>query len=121
MHELSIATSLIDVACDAAGDEGAERVLSLRVRLGPLAGVDHEALLFAFGFAAEGTMCEGARLLIEEVPVTVYCPDCDAVKRLPEIYQFTCPDCGTPTPEMRTGREMELASLEIDSHEAAHS
>ena len=55
MHELSIAQSLIDVACEAAEREGANRVTRLTARIGVLSGVVKECLLFSFGLAAEGT------------------------------------------------------------------
>jgi hydrogenase nickel incorporation protein HypA/HybF len=113
MHELSIAMSLVDAACDKAAELGGVRVDVLYVRLGVLSGVVKEALLFSFDLAAEGTAIAGARLDIEEVPVTVHCPTCGEERRLPSIQHFRCPVCDTPTPEVTGGRELELATLEV--------
>jgi len=113
MHELSIAVSLVEAACEKAAELGGVRVEALNVRLGALSGVVREALEFSFDLAAEGTAIAGARLVVEEVPVTVRCPRCAAERRLPSIQHFHCPVCGTPTPEVVGGRELELASLEV--------
>jgi hydrogenase nickel incorporation protein HypA/HybF len=113
MHELSIAQSLIDLACETAAREGAVRVVKLSLRIGALSGVVKESLLFSFDLAAEDTACAGAVLAIEDVPVTVMCPRCQVSQTLPSIYQFSCPICGTPTPEVLTGRELDLVSIEV--------
>ncbi|MFY9826036.1 MAG: hydrogenase maturation nickel metallochaperone HypA [Thermoanaerobaculia bacterium] len=115
MHELSIAMSLIEAACEEAarqGKEGEVRVEALHLRLGALSGVVREALEFSFDLAAAGTAIEGARLQIEEIPVAVLCPRCGE-RQLPSLQHFRCPDCDTPTPEVVRGRELELTALEI--------
>lgn len=114
MHELSIAVSLVEAACEKLVELGGEvRVDVLHVRLGLLSGVVREALEFSFELAAAGTAIDGARLTIEEVPVTVRCPSCDEPRRLASIQHFRCPVCGTPTPEVVGGRELELTALEV--------
>jgi hydrogenase nickel incorporation protein HypA/HybF len=112
MHELSIAVSLIEMASEEAERLGV-RVEALHLRLGALSGVVREALLFSFDLAAEGTAIEGARLEIEEVPVVVFCPVCDEERALPSIQDFRCPICGAPTPEVVSGRELELTTMAV--------
>ena len=115
MHELSIATSLVRAADQAAAAAGAERVTALHLRLGDLSGVVREALDFAYGFAAEGTRLEGSALVVETVPVVVHCPTCDAEREIETITRFRCPVCDTPTGDVRTGREIEISHLETES------
>jgi hydrogenase nickel incorporation protein HypA/HybF len=121
VHELSIAQSLIELATEAAAREGAEFVTRLSVRIGVLSGVVKECLLFSFELAAEDTPCAGAELAVEEVALTVMCPCCDEPKALADLYHFLCPTCGSPTPEILTGRELDLVSVEVAGHAAAHS
>lgn len=116
MHELSIATSLVEIASRKATDAGAARVSKVYLKLGRLSGVVREALEFSFDVATEHTMLEGAALEIEDVPVVVFCPQCRAEKRLSDLhpmFQACCPDCSTPTPEIRQGKELEITALEI--------
>ncbi|HEX4000304.1 MAG TPA: hydrogenase maturation nickel metallochaperone HypA [Pirellulales bacterium] len=120
MHELSIAQSLIELACEAAARDRCERVTRLFVRVGALSGVVKEALEFSFELAAEDTPCAGATLEIESVGLTVHCPKCDATKTVGGDYLFCCPTCGSPTPEILSGRELELVSVEVDEYAPAN-
>jgi hydrogenase nickel incorporation protein HypA/HybF len=121
VHELSIAQSLIELASESALAEGVDRVEALFVRIGRLSGVVREALEFSFELAAEETPCEGASLEIEDVPITVRCAPCDAIKSLADGYKFCCPTCGTPTSDIVTGRELDLVSIRLAPHAPAHS
>ena len=48
MHELSIAMSIVDLACEEAESHGAPGVDVVYLKLGPLSGVVKEALLFSY-------------------------------------------------------------------------
>jgi hydrogenase nickel incorporation protein HypA/HybF len=113
MHELSIALSILDLAAEEGARRGG-RVVAVHLKLGPLAGVVKDALLSAYDLAREGTPLAGAELLIEEVPVVARCPACAAERTL-DFPHFCCPTCGAPTPDVVTGRELEVVALEIES------
>ena len=114
MHELSIALSLVDAAEQSAVAAGAQGVRRVNIRVGALSGVVAEALLFAYDVAAEGTLLEGSELVIEEVPVTVYCAGCDAETAVPAPMHLRCPRCDAPTGDIRAGRELEITTLEVE-------
>jgi hydrogenase nickel incorporation protein HypA/HybF len=107
---MSIASALVDQVCDQAQQLRAARVAEINLRMGVLNGIAR-ALHFCFPSAARGTLCEGARLNIDEIALTVHCTHCDAVKTPAALYNFRCPDCGRPTPKVLTGREMQLISI----------
>ena len=93
MHELSIAHSLVEVASAALAHEESEGdvvVEAVHLRLGVLSGVVKEALLFGYGIATDGTVLAGSKLIIEELPVLLFCPTCGEVE-LPDIQSFRCP------------------------------
>lgn len=83
------------------------------MRVGPLSGVLKEALLFSFTAAAQGTPIEGARLEIEDVPVTVWCVACDAEQTLASVSRRRCPVCDESTPDILRGADLELVGLEV--------
>lgn len=112
MHELSIAMSIIEMAEEEANRRGV-RVDAIHLKLGPLAGVVKEALLSSYELASEHSSLAGARLIIEDVAVVVYCPCCQARRPLSSVQRFCCPECGTPTPEVVAGKELEVTALEI--------
>jgi hydrogenase nickel incorporation protein HypA/HybF len=119
VHELSIAVSLVEMACEKAGTLGDVRVEALHLRLGALSGVVRDALLFSFDLAAEGTAIAGARLEITDVPLTVLCPRCEKEREL-EGFPLVCPVCATATPKVVRGRDLELAALEVRENEPSH-
>lgn len=118
MHELSIALQLIEIAEASARQADAQHVDTVHLRLGVLAGVVKDSLLFAYDTAAEGTLLEGSRLEIEDVPLVIHCPTCQQDRELPSIQSFQCPICGTFSSDVRQGTELELVSLEIMQDEA---
>jgi len=115
MHELSIATSMIEMAGEEAARHPDTRVVALHLKLGSLSGVVKDALLFSYEIASSGTSLEGSRLVIEEVPLTVYCATCDAEKVVDSIQRMCCPQCGGLTPTIVRGRELEVTALELES------
>jgi hydrogenase nickel incorporation protein HypA/HybF len=112
MHELSIAVGLIELAVEEAARQGNVRVATVYLRIGVLAGVVSDALRFSFDLAAEGTPIEGARLEIEELPVTVCCARCGGDRTIADRQRIRCPMCGKPATVVG-GRELELAAMEV--------
>jgi len=114
MHELSIALSIVDAAAEVAARRGAAQVKAVHLKLGPLSGVVKDALLFSYGVACEGTALAGSRLLIEDVPVVAYCPQCHSHQAIESIQRFACPGCGAPTTDVIQGDELLVTALEIE-------
>jgi hydrogenase nickel incorporation protein HypA/HybF len=113
MHELSIAFSLVAAACEEAERLGGVRVQALHLRLGPFAGVVKDALLFSFDLAADGTSIAGARLEIEEVPLTAHCAVCGATRAVESPQRLRCATCGTPAADLVDADALRLVALEI--------
>jgi hydrogenase nickel incorporation protein HypA/HybF len=113
MHELSIAISMIDQITEESESRGGLDVEAVHLKLGAFSGVDKEALLFAYELACEGSWLEGSRLVIETIPLVIYCATCQKDRVPPSLYQLSCPECGSPGQKIVSGREIEVASLEI--------
>ena len=113
MHELSIMSEALRMAMEAAQAAGATRVRKLRLRIGSLSGVVPDALRFAFDVVCQGTMAEGATLEIEAVQAVCWCATCQAEFACTDLFN-ECPRCQNFSGEVRRGREMEIASVEMD-------
>jgi hydrogenase nickel incorporation protein HypA/HybF len=112
MHELSIAQSVIEVAArHAAG----RRVYRVEVKVGHLRQVVPSALEFAFELASAGTALEGAELVIDEVPAVGRCRRCGA-ESVMTGFPLCCARCGDPDPEIVTGEELLVDSLELEEN-----
>ena len=113
MHELSIAMSIVDTAQEEAERRGV-RVSAVHLRLGALAGVVKDALLFSYDMASQDTPLQGSRLIVEDLPVVVFCPHCQARRSLSSVQSFACPVCGAPTGDILQGKELEVFALEVE-------
>jgi len=113
VHELSIMESALSLVTHQASVSGARRVHVIRLRIGQISGVVPEALELAFQALAPGTVAAEARLDIEHVPARFWCPACENEFVAGELFA-QCPGCGRPSADLRAGREMEVASMEID-------
>jgi hydrogenase nickel incorporation protein HypA/HybF len=112
MHEVSIMTEAVRMAVDAAKSAGATHVTRLRLRIGTLSGVVPEAVRFAFDVVCDGTMAEGASLSIEAVPAACWCATCRTEFECADFFN-ECPRCHNVSGELRRGRELEIAAVEM--------
>lgn len=119
MHELSLAIAIVElVERHAAG----RRVSAVNVKVGALRQVVPRSLEFQFGFAARGSVCQGAALDQELVAARLHCEDCrrewDPVPRPAETaadltVSFRCPGCESTRFEVAGGDELEVESIEV--------
>jgi hydrogenase nickel incorporation protein HypA/HybF len=105
--------SALNLALESAQNERANRIVAIRLKIGALSGVVPDALRFAFDTLTLGTLAEGAELAIDDVPARFWCAAC-AQEFEAEDLLSDCPKCHQPSGELRAGREMELASVEIE-------
>ena len=108
MHELSVASAVVDTALRHA--EG-RRVLLVTLRVGELRQVIPDSLAFYWDVVTRETAAEGARLEQIVVPVRMRCGDC-AGEWEPELM-FRCPTCGGAG-EVLAGDELEVDSIEVE-------
>lgn len=121
MHELSIATSIVEIAEEHTRRQGGRRVVGVTLRIGRLSCVHEDALRYSFDLVTEGTLLAGATLAVIEVPVLIWCPTCQAEVELPGIQRFACPACGHLSGDIRAGRELDIESIQIASEPIAIS
>ncbi len=112
MHEVSVMQSAMEIAEEHARAQGAQQIHRLVMRVGTLAGVVPDSLLFAFDIVAKGTMAEGGTLEIENVQALCRCTACGSEFE-PKDFFYECPNCGSLAVELERGKELELSYLEV--------
>jgi hydrogenase nickel incorporation protein HypA/HybF len=112
MHELSIAMSIVELAEEEIEHRGIQ-IDVVHLKLGALSGVVKEALLSCYEMACENTALQGSRLVIEDVPIVIFCPSCRGQRPVSSTQLFCCSECGTPSSEIVQGKELEVIALEI--------
>jgi hydrogenase nickel incorporation protein HypA/HybF len=114
MHEMGIATSVLDAAHQEAAKRPGSRVVKVGLRIGEWSGVDPESLRFSFEvLAKEDGQTEPPVLEIEYVARQNRCPACGNVFAL-EGFKIDCPRCGAEITEPVSGDELELAFVELE-------
>jgi hydrogenase nickel incorporation protein HypA/HybF len=114
MHELSIAQNIVEVALEHLIEAPGSIVRSIRLKIGALSCVHRDSLMFSFELITAETPLQGAELIIDSVPVVVFCPTCQALRELPGIQRFVCPVCQTRTGDIRQGKELDIESIEVE-------
>jgi hydrogenase nickel incorporation protein HypA/HybF len=118
MHELSIAMGIVEAATEEAQRRGVQ-VSAVHLRLGALSGVVKDALFFSYEVACQDTPLAGSKLMVEDVPVVVFCQRCNDKRELVSMQSFACPVCGMPTMNIVQGKELEVFALEVEEEEVA--
>ena len=113
MHELGIASSIVDSVKAEAEKRSGARLLAVGLRVGEVSGVNSDALEFCFHSLVRGTDLEPIRLDIERTARRHRCPGCSREFDVVE-YDPTCPDCGEFHTVLVAGDEMEIVYLEIE-------
>lgn len=113
MHELGIASSVIDAVRAEVAARPGRRALAVGLRIGELAGVDPESLRFGFDCLIKDTDLEPLRLEIEHVGRRQRCLDCQNSFDV-DRYTLECPACGSLRGECLSGDELDIAYLEME-------
>lgn len=114
MHELSIATSIVETVLHEIDRKHLAPVQSIGVRIGALSNVDPEALRFGFEAAIVDTPLVDTKLEIEFVAVQGKCRACNHEFAVQD-FVFSCAHCGSGQIETTRGEELDIAYLEVNS------
>ena len=108
MHELAIATSVLDtITARVAG----RSVCEVLLEIGKLSGVSVDSLRFCFDLAAEGTEADGAALDIVEPAGWARCETCAEEFHLDDRILLCA--CGSSDVRVLAGDELRIISVEV--------
>ena len=120
MHEVGIASSILEcVAAEAQKHPGAQLV-SVCVRIGELSNVDKDALDFAFEALTRGTNLEHLKLVVEWCPRRHKCVSCSE-DFVVKDFDLACPKCGSAQTTLISGTELDIAYIELEEEPCAKS
>ena len=116
MHEMGIANSILTGVAAELERRPGMRATKVGVRIGELAGVDPDALNFAFEALTADTDLAGLVLDVEYRAPRCRCRAC-AVEFVMKNFELLCPACGSVNAERISGDELEFAYLELEEPE----
>ena len=125
MHEATLVQGLLQMALDAVAEHNrahtensVTRIQEIRCEMGLLSCVETQTLSACFELLAEGTLAEGARLLVDMAPLPCHCQECGQDFTLTRRH-FVCPECGGENIHCTGGHGLTLLALEVAS-EGSH-
>lgn len=113
MHEMSLCEGVLQVMRDQASSVGFNRVKTVWLEIGDLAGVDAEAMRFGFDVVVKGSVADGAALEIINLPGRAWCMTCGYEVGVSQRFD-PCPDCGGYQLQVTGGDELRIKELEVE-------
>ena len=113
MHEMGIASSVLDAVRVEAGRYPGSRPSRVGLRVGEWAGVDKESLQFCFDALVTGSDLAGLALEIDYRERRNRCQNCGTEFAVVN-YEIQCPHCGTEMTVAAGGHELDIAYVELE-------
>ena len=110
MHELSICSSIADIARRRADGRP---VSVINVRVGQLRQIVPDTLAYCWTLVSEQTPLAGSRIVVESVPARIRCRSCGHTAELGDLPTFACGACGGIDVAVVAGEEFLITSLEL--------
>ena len=114
MHELSLAESVVRIACEHAAGRP---VVKVELKVGHLRQVVPDSLDFAWEMVTQGTALDGAELQIEYVAASARCKACGDEAEL-TAFPARCDACGSMDVDVSGGDELLVETLELEEDQA---
>lgn len=112
MHEMSLCEGIRRVVDQASAAPDIAKVTRVRLEIGRFAGVEKEALSFAWDVVMRGSKAEGAELMMIDLPGKAMCFDCAKTVEIEDRLD-PCPECGGGKLMPQGGDEMRIKDMEV--------
>lgn len=112
MHELTLCMSLLASIQAHSHKNKVNQIKKIMLEVGELAGVELEALTFAFPIAARGSIAENAILEITRVQGKAWCQRCKINVIIQTLFE-PCSFCGQYDYTITQGKELRIKRMEV--------
>ena len=113
MHEMSIASEILNIVDRTVQANGATEVTDIFIEVGALAGVMIPALEFGLEVIKANTCAHNAAIHIEEIPGQGKCLQCE--QTFPMDFPITsCPECEQSYLCMVAGDQLRVREIEVE-------
>ena len=112
MHEMSLCEGVIQLIEQQAVEQDFNKVTTVWLEIGDLAGVEIDAMHFSFDVIAKGTIADAAKLEIINIQGLATCPACKSQTQISARFDL-CPTCGHYPLNILAGEEMRIKELEV--------
>ena len=111
MHELGLTRNLVAIVSEQAAGKRVRRVW---LEIGERSAIMPDAVRFCFDVCSKGTVLEGAALDILSIASGIQCEACGEYVQAVES-PTECNHCGSPKLRRRSGDELNIKAMEVES------
>jgi hydrogenase nickel incorporation protein HypA/HybF len=115
MHEMAIASSVLEAVKTEMGLHPGTYPCRVGLRIGEMSAIDQDALRFCFEAIVHETDLESLELGIEVCARRHRCQVCER-EFVVRDYDSRCPQCASLETTCISGDELELAYLEVEEY-----
>lgn len=112
MHEMSVCEGLLQNLEEIARRENAKAITKVRLEIGCFAGIEIEALKFAYEVITKGSIANNSQLIIIEQNAKATCFECGHEFET-ETRICLCPKCNSAKILANGGDALKIKDLEI--------
>ena len=113
MHEFSITMSIMSIVLQKAEEVQANKINSIDLQIGRLAGIIPECVRLQFDLLSRGTIAAGASLSFNQPPTKLHCRKCNVIYSS-DNSDLACPNCRGEEIEILSGFELFVESMEVE-------
>ncbi|MDZ4850995.1 MAG: hydrogenase maturation nickel metallochaperone HypA [Pirellulaceae bacterium] len=117
MHETTLVRELLVQVKQVMVDNSIERVTTIRIEVGPLAGVDPLLVEQAYFLLVQRTEFERTHLMVDQPALMAVCHDCQRQFEVVD-FKFLCPGCLSHSVQVISGDQVRLLDITAGCHES---
>jgi hydrogenase nickel incorporation protein HypA/HybF len=113
MHELSISENILNIVENEAHKHNLKRIKEIIIKTGEISDIIPENLEYCFEIISKGTVAEGAKIIVEKLPIKILCLDCGKEFTIKKS-NLQCPECNSKNLKLTGGNEFFIESMEAE-------
>ncbi len=116
MHEIGVVRQVIRTVEDFAKENGIKKITGIVLDIGELSLVIPKYVDDIFKITVEGSILEGAELIMNTIPGMAECEECDEIFNVIE-HEGYCPNCGSFEKEILSGKDFLIKEIHVPEDE----
>ncbi|MBU1170716.1 MAG: hydrogenase maturation nickel metallochaperone HypA [Proteobacteria bacterium] len=115
MHELPVINSILSVVLKHAEANQVQKVVTIYLQVGAMSDLEDTWMQQYFDHLSKGGVAEGAKLVIERMPVVMRCNSCghSFEINIKDGTKPVCPSCSGEKHSLVSGREYIIKNMEV--------
>lgn len=112
MHEIGVVRQVIRTVEDFAKENNITKVEEIVLDIGELSLVIPKYIEDIYAVTVQGSILEGAKLIMNVIPGMAECDECDEIFNVIE-HEGYCPNCGSFEKQILTGKDFTIKEIHI--------